>query len=65
MARVAQAAGRVIRTPEDRGVVVLIGYRFKQTPYRDCLPAEWFPRIPRNLDIELQHFWDESYEQMS
>ena len=65
MARVAQAAGRVLRTPEDRGVVVLIGRRFKQPAYKECLPAEWFPSVPRSLDQELQHFWGESSEQMS
>ncbi|MBM75557.1 MAG: hypothetical protein CMK59_09150 [Proteobacteria bacterium] len=64
MARVSQAAGRVIRTAQDRGVVVLIGQRFNQAVYRECLPGEWFPSVPSNLDAELRYFWDESSEQM-
>lgn len=41
MIRVIQAAGRVFRTPEDRGVVVLLDDRFLQEPYRELLPADW------------------------
>ncbi|HEY3416997.1 MAG TPA: ATP-dependent DNA helicase [Armatimonadota bacterium] len=39
--RVIQAAGRVFRTPEDRGVVVLMDDRFLEEPYRDLLPEDW------------------------
>ena len=41
MQRVIQAAGRVHRTPEDRGVIVLLDQRFARSPYRDCLPSAW------------------------
>ena len=40
--KVAQAAGRVIRTPEDKGVIWLIDDRFLQTEVRSLLPAWWF-----------------------
>ena len=39
--RVMQAAGRVIRTEADRGVVVLIDERFRESRYRDLFPPEW------------------------
>jgi Rad3-related DNA helicase len=39
--KVVQAAGRVIRTPEDRGVVYLIDDRFTQTSVRRLLPTWW------------------------
>ena len=40
--KVAQAAGRVIRTPEDRGVIWLIDDRFLKRPVRGLLPTWWF-----------------------
>jgi Rad3-related DNA helicase len=39
--KVVQAAGRVIRTREDRGVVYLIDDRFAQTNVRQLLPSWW------------------------
>jgi len=39
--RVVQAAGRVFRTPEDRGVVVLMDDRFLEEQYRGLLPEDW------------------------
>jgi DNA excision repair protein ERCC-2 len=40
--KVAQAAGRVIRTPEDQGVIWLIDDRFLQPANRAMLPGWWF-----------------------
>lgn len=40
--KVAQAAGRVIRTPEDEGVVILIDDRFAIPGIRRLLPRWWF-----------------------
>ena len=39
--KVVQAAGRVIRTPEDEGVVHLIDDRFARAQVRRLLPAWW------------------------
>lgn len=39
--KVLQAAGRVIRTHEDVGIVVLMDYRFRYTSYRNMFPREW------------------------
>jgi DNA excision repair protein ERCC-2 len=41
MNKVLQAAGRVIRTPEDEGVVLLIDDRFSQESYRRLFPLHW------------------------
>jgi DNA excision repair protein ERCC-2 len=43
MTRVVQAAGRLIRSPSDTGVIALFDRRFLHTPYRDHLPADWLP----------------------
>lgn len=39
--RVVQAAGRLIRRPEDRGVIVLIGRRFRWRDVQALLPVDW------------------------
>jgi DNA excision repair protein ERCC-2 len=39
--KVVQAAGRVIRTQEDKGVVYLIDDRFARPAVRELLPAWW------------------------
>ena len=41
MNKVLQAAGRVIRTAEDTGVVLLLDERFLQGAYRALYPREW------------------------
>ena len=43
MTRVVQAAGRLIRSPHDTGVIALFDQRFLRVPYRDYLPADWLP----------------------
>jgi len=41
MQKVVQAAGRVIRTRDDRGVIHLIDDRYSQTEVRELLPGWW------------------------
>lgn len=41
MNKVLQAAGRVIRTSSDRGLVLLVDERFSQLRYRRLFPPEW------------------------
>lgn len=43
MTRVVQAAGRLIRSAEDTGVIALFDRRFLHRPYREHLPADWLP----------------------
>jgi DNA excision repair protein ERCC-2 len=60
MTRVLQAAGRVIRTEKDRGVVMLIDKRFTESRYRTLFPKEWRPvHVPsaERLHEVLQKFW--------
>ena len=62
MNRVFQAAGRVIRTASDRGVVLLIGNRFSTHQYRTLLPGHWDPirvRDEQHLEEILKQFWKE------
>ncbi len=60
--RVIQAAGRVIRTPEDHGVVVLADERFAQAHVGACLPPHWYRDEPaelvtQDLAADLRAFW--------
>ena len=41
LTRVVQAAGRLIRSGEDTGVIVLLDRRFLRRPYKDHLPPDW------------------------
>lgn len=63
MNRVFQAAGRVIRREDDRGVIVLIDYRFDDPIYRDSLPKLWegVEYLPdaKTLKESLEQFWRE------
>jgi DNA excision repair protein ERCC-2 len=43
MTRVVQAAGRLIRSADDTGVIALFDRRFLQTQYRRHLPGHWVP----------------------
>ena len=43
MTRVVQAAGRLIRSPQDTGVIALFDQRFLSAPYRHYLPGDWLP----------------------
>ena len=58
--RVLQAAGRVIRSASDRGLIVLIDRRYATAAYNDLLPAGWRPlRVGRDeaLAPALTGFW--------
>ncbi len=56
--RVLQAAGRVIRTKDDRGTVLLIDSRYATTRYRRLLPAAWQPRKAADADEVAAIFSD-------
>lgn len=60
--RVLQAAGRVIRTENDRGVVLLIDQRYARFQYKSLLREEWDPisvRDATQLAEALQKFWNQ------
>ena len=64
MNRVLQAAGRVIRTDTDRGVVVLIDDRYAQPLYRSLFPKHWgglqYAGNPASLAEIVRRFWAKS-----
>jgi DNA excision repair protein ERCC-2 len=60
MNRVLQAVGRVIRSDNDRGVVLLIDARFNETRYRRLFPAWWKYLRVRHTDglrEAVGNFW--------
>ena len=61
MNKVLQAAGRVIRTPEDKGVVLLLDDRFTRAEYARLFPPHWrhirYLRSTAELGPELERFW--------
>ncbi len=62
MNKVLQAAGRVIRTATDFGIVVLLDERFLSTAYQRLFPREWRNYEIVNVDQisrKVERFWDE------
>ncbi len=58
--KVLQAAGRVIRTDSDRGVILLLDERFLTDSYTSLFPPEWKPcavTLPV-LKRTLREFWE-------
>lgn len=61
MNKVLQAAGRVIRTPADRGVILLLDDRFLRRDHLELFPREWehFQVVNRgNAARCLEDFWN-------
>ncbi|MBQ5485010.1 MAG: ATP-dependent DNA helicase, partial [Lachnospiraceae bacterium] len=60
MNKVLQAAGRVIRTAKDAGVVALLDDRYLQPEYEKNFPREWKNRAfvtEDTVEKELSDFW--------
>lgn len=60
MNKVLQASGRVIRTQEDIGMILLLDERFRNTDYRPLFPVEWTDRkfcTIENVENILSGFW--------
>jgi Rad3-related DNA helicase len=64
MNRVLQAAGRVIRTDEDKGIVVLIDDRYESPEYRRLFPSHWlhaqYAGNAKNLAEMVAYFWNKN-----
>jgi len=61
MNKVLQSAGRVIRTQEDEGVILLLDDRFLQQKYREMFPREWQNYMVcnlRNIGDKIKDFWN-------
>mgnify|MGYP004577493383 FL=1 len=60
MNKVLQSAGRVIRTVEDKGVIVLLDERFLQREYLGMFPREWadYEKVTvENVQERVKKFW--------
>jgi DNA excision repair protein ERCC-2 len=60
MNRVLQAAGRVIRSENDKGILLLIDDRYSRPDYQSLMPNSWFPKLIKSemeLDGEIKQFW--------
>jgi DNA excision repair protein ERCC-2 len=58
--RVLQAAGRVIRSETDRGVVILVDDRYRGYRYKSLFPVNWKPvtvKTKDELEKVLERFW--------
>ena len=62
MNKVLQAAGRVIRTVDDRGVILLLDDRFTRREYESLFPKEWERRSSCTVESVsgyLDAFWEQ------
>ena len=62
MNKVLQAAGRVIRTSEDIGIVALLDERFLQNSYTRLFPREWaeYDIVSENtIGRKVEKFWNQ------
>ncbi|MGB6338597.1 MAG: helicase C-terminal domain-containing protein [Candidatus Aminicenantaceae bacterium] len=60
MNRVFQAAGRVIRSEEDRGAILLVDTRYSLPQYASLFPSDWqvrFVRDEKQMGHILDKFW--------
>lgn len=59
--KIMQAAGRVIRTEEDRGVILLIDQRFGRKDYMQLYPTHWSKGVVvhdlNSMLNQLKQFW--------
>ena len=65
MAKAVQAAGRIIRSETDRGIIILLDGRFLQNTYSQSMPADWFHHSPQELVSDsilgdVRRFWASS-----
>lgn len=58
--KVMQAAGRVIRTEEDRGVIMLLDERYTYHSYRQTMPYDWNPYLTsrRTFKKDIENSWE-------
>ncbi len=66
MNKVMQAAGRVIRTTDDVGSVLLVDRRFHSRKYERLFPPEWHHhlgvRSPGDIERILEKFWENAQQ---
>lgn len=62
MAKAVQAAGRVIRSETDKGIIVLMDQRFLEPGYSRAMPADWFKSdvselVSERILSDVAGFW--------
>jgi DNA excision repair protein ERCC-2 len=55
--KVLQAAGRGIRSEQDRCIIVLMDYRFAQFPYKNCLPSDYNVTFTDRAEVLCRKFF--------
>ena len=65
MAKAIQAAGRVVRGPEERGLIVLLDGRFLEPAFARCFPQDWFRHSPlegvsAQILADVSRFWGQA-----
>lgn len=62
MNKVLQASGRVIRSENDIGMVLLVDERFSHQNYKGLFPKHWEHNVrvksSQDLELKLEQFWD-------
>lgn len=63
MAKAVQAAGRVIRSETDQGLIVLMDNRFALENFAKSMPSDWFTETPQELVStsilnDVKSFWE-------
>lgn len=62
MTKVIQAAGRVVRSETDRGLIVLMDGRFLKDSYTSAMPKDWFTQsahelVSTSILSDISKFW--------
>ncbi len=62
MSKAIQAAGRVIRSETDRGIIVLMDNRFLQRSYAQAMPEDWYQNdvselVSGSILKDISDFW--------
>lgn len=64
--KVLQAAGRCIRTAEDKGIILLIDSRYSQRKYKELLPKDWMHNKRvfsyKNVRKNCELFWNKTIQ---
>ena len=62
MAKAVQAAGRVIRSETDKGLIILMDRRFLEPGYSQSMPSDWFESevteiVSESILRDVAAFW--------
>jgi DNA excision repair protein ERCC-2 len=60
MARSIQAAGRLMRRADDRGLLILLDDRFLDSAYQKSFPKDWNKdhyQVSQSILNDIRHFW--------